>query len=222
LNHKRRKSACPLCGSGHVGFFLEVRSRKYFRCETCRLTHLDPRHRLAPLEELERYRTHRNDPSDEGYRQFLSRLAQPLLKRLPEGAKGLDYGCGPGPTLSVMFEEKGHTMDIYDPFFAPFESVFSKTYDFITCSETAEHFFHPGVEFRWLNRMLRPEGWLGVMTQMQEDDEAFGNWHYLRDPTHVCFYRWHTMEWIAREHGWKMESPAENVILFQKNLPLNR
>jgi hypothetical protein len=32
---------------------------------------------------------------------------------------GLDYGCGPGPTLSSMFREKGFKMADYDLFFKP-------------------------------------------------------------------------------------------------------
>ena len=55
-------------------------------------------------------------------------------------------------------------MDLYDPFFFPNEEIFSKTYDFITCTEAAEHFFNPNKEFDLLDKLLKKDGWLGVMT----------------------------------------------------------
>ena len=56
---------------------------------------------------------------------------------------GLDFGCGPGPALANMMQSDGYEMEIYDPFFFPNKDALSKKYDFITCTETAEHFFNP-------------------------------------------------------------------------------
>jgi len=52
----------------------------------------------------------KNSPDDPRYRAFLSRLFIPLNERIAPESCGLDFGSGPGPTLSVMFEEQGHTM----------------------------------------------------------------------------------------------------------------
>ncbi|MEX0601220.1 MAG: class I SAM-dependent methyltransferase, partial [Rhodothermales bacterium] len=134
---------------------------------------------------------------------------------LPAGAAGLDYGSGPGPTLSVMLEERGHPMAIYDPFFAPDERVFDRSYDFITCSETVEHFFRPREEFERLYGLLRPGGWLGVMTRFVTDRD-FETWWYVRDATHVCFYRTETMYWIEEQFDWTLHLPAPDVALFQR------
>lgn len=175
-----------------------------------------PGHRPNPEAERQHYGTHRNDPDDPGYRSFLDRLASPLTARLPAGARGLDYGSGPGPALAAMLEERGFATRIYDPFFAPDPEALEGRYHFITCTETAEHFFAPGAEFQRLDRLLHPGGWLGVMTEMLVDDAAFPKWRYARDPTHVCFYRPRTMEWIAARHGWMLEIPRPNVALFQK------
>lgn len=138
------------------------------------------------------------------------------MPRLPPGASGLDYGSGPGPTLSVMVEERGFSMDIYDPYFAPDSTVFARTYDFITCTGTAEHFYHPIREFRRFDNVLQGGGWLGVMTELLLSDDDFEGWGYHRDPTHVCFYRRETMEWIARRFGWCVTFPRKNVTLFRK------
>lgn len=162
------------------------------------------------------YDLHDNNPQDEGYRRFLSKLTGPLLERLAEGDRGLDFGCGPGPALAVMLREAGMDMALYDPFFYPETSVLKGQYEFITCTEVVEHLHRPAEMFRQLDTLLAPGGWLGVMTCFQTDDERFANWHYRRDPTHIVFYRRATMEWLARAHGWALEIPAKDVALFQK------
>lgn len=210
---------CPLCSRPGAERFAVAHSRTYFRCSECALTFLDPAQRADSSTERSRYETHENDPSDAGYRRFLDRLARPLADRLTPGASGLDFGCGPGPTLSVMLEERGFEMAIYDPFFVPDDSVFERSWDFITCTEVAEHLFRPGEELDRLDRVLRPSGWLGLMTQVLDDDGAFETWHYVRDHTHVCFYRPETLEWIARDRGWSLERPARTVALYRKPEP---
>jgi SAM-dependent methyltransferase len=115
-----------------------------------------------------------------------------------------------------MLEEQGFPMRIFDPFFAPDTEALDHDYDFITCTETAEHFFDPGREFRRLDRLLRPGGWLGVMTEVVDEDRSFQEWYYVRDPTHVAFYRRSTLEWIATSFGWSVEFPHRNVALFRK------
>lgn len=211
-------SRCPLCRSADVRRFAEVQGRVYLDCAECGLVHLAPVHRLSVDEELAHYGWHENDPGDPRYRAFLSRLADPLVARLRPRAEGLDYGAGPGPTLSVMLEEHGFRMNIYDPFFAPDSGPLERTYDFITCTETAEHFFAPGEELSRLDRMLRPAGWLAVMTETlrSERERSFATWRYARDPTHVCFYRPETMEWISGRFGWSLERPSPDVAMFLK------
>jgi hypothetical protein len=178
--------------------------------------YLSPEHRLTFEEEKRHYALHRNDPSDARYRDFLGRLAEPLAARLPAGVQGLDFGSGPGPTLPVMLEERGFHMSVYDPLFAPDADALCRTYDFITCTETAEHFVSPGLQFERLDRLLRPRGLLGVMTAMLSDAQPFETWHYVRDPTHVSFYRPRTMRWIALRHGWSAVFPRMDVVLFGK------
>jgi len=177
---------------------------------------LSPEQRLGAKEERERYLEHENNPSDPQYREFLSRLSSHLMPHLSPDAHGLDYGAGPGPTLSLMLEEQGFPVKIYDPFFAPDSSVLAQIYDFITCTETVEHFFDPANEFILLDAMLKPGGWLGIMTEMVVPDYQFETWWYHRDSTHVCFYQQETMAWIADKFGWAVIFPCRNVTLFRK------
>lgn len=177
---------------------------------------MDPANRPSQAEERARYETHRNDPADRAYREFLGRLALPLARRLRPGAHGLDYGSGPGPTLSLIMQELGFPTTNYDPFFAPDPQPLESTYDFITCSEAAEHFFNPGMEFARLDALLRRSGWFGLMTGIRDRETDFGSWWYTRDQTHVCFYRPQTLEWIAGHYGWLLERPEKDVALYFK------
>jgi cyclopropane fatty-acyl-phospholipid synthase-like methyltransferase len=177
---------------------------------------MDPARMPAPDVEHARYLLHQNDPADTGYRQFLSKLADPLLQRLEPRREGLDYGCGPGPVLAMMLREAGHKVTLFDPFFFPDPAPLLRTYDFITCTETIEHFHHPADEFSRLDGMLRPGGWLAIMTGFQTDDAGFADWDYRNDFTHVVFYRETTLRRIALMHGWSCEIPVRDVALMRK------
>ena len=207
--------ACPVCRAAAPRHFLSVDGQDYWRCETCEASFLDPRQRPGPKEERAHYFLHQNDPHDPGYRRFLSRLSQPLLARLAPASAGLDYGCGPGPALAEMMREAGHSVALYDPFFRPDPEPLARQYDFVTCTEVAEHFHRPAEEFDRLFSIVRPGGWLGVMTCFQTEDSAFAGWHYRRDPTHVVFYREATLRTIAAGRGWSCEVPAKDVALMQ-------
>jgi SAM-dependent methyltransferase len=207
-------TACPLCAGGCRSFHRS--DREFLRCGTCALTFVPASGHLPPGDERARYATHRNSPEDAGYRAFLDRLLAPLAARLPAGARGLDYGSGPGPTASVMMRERGFAMTDYDPFFAPDESALSASYDFLVCTEVAEHLRRPAEVFARLDALLRPGGTLGVLTGVLEDDAAFPSWWYRKDPTHIAFYRAETLVWIARRFGWTLERPSRDAALFLK------
>ncbi len=115
-----------------------------------------------------------------------------------------------------MLEEQGFPMRVYDPFFANDRDALGPAYDFITCTETAEHFADPAGEFERLDRMLKPGGWLAVMTEVYRGPWPFAEWRYARDPTHLCFYRPETMAWIAEKFGFRMMEPHPTVRLFKK------
>ena len=130
-------------------------------------------------------------------------------------SRGLDYGCGPRPALAAMLEEAGHAVALYDPFFQPEPAPLGQRYDFVTCTEAAEHFHRPAATFEQIMGLVRPGGWLALMTCFQTDDARFANWHYRRDPTHVVFYRETTLRHLAAAHGWSCTVPAKDVALMQ-------
>lgn len=207
---------CPLCAAAHCTHYHRDARRDYLLCPRCALIFVPPAFHLEPEEERAVYDQHQNSPEDAGYRRFLSRLFTPLVGELEPGARGLDFGSGPGPTLSVMFEEAGHPMAIYDPYYAPDTAVLRGQYDFITATEVVEHLAAPGRELARLVALLRPGGWLGLMTKRPTGHAAFGDWHYILDPTHIGFYSEATLSWFASAHGLAVRFPAADVALLQK------
>eukprot|EP01107_Rhizomastix_libera_P007396 TRINITY_DN2205_c0_g1_i2.p1 TRINITY_DN2205_c0_g1~~TRINITY_DN2205_c0_g1_i2.p1 ORF type:complete len:114 (-),score=12.08 TRINITY_DN2205_c0_g1_i2:96-437(-) len=106
----------------------------------------------------------------------------------------------------------------YDPYFFPNRDVLTRTYDFITLTEVAEHFYHPYEEFSFLGSLLSSGGILVVMTSFLPNTKGFdfADWYYRRDPTHVVFYTEKTMKDIAKRNNWTCSFPRKNVTLFQK------
>lgn len=207
---------CAVCRDGPTRFFLVAEGCRYSRCDLCEATLLDPRHWPDPATARACYLEHENEPDDPGYRRFLSKLCDPLLERLAPGSRVLDYGCGPGPALAAMLREAGHGVALYDPLFEPDEAPLRKTYDAVACTEVAEHFLAPAREFDRLAALLRPGGWLAVMTCFQTEDARFAGWHYRKDPTHVVFYREATLRRLAAQRGLSCEIPVKDVALMRR------
>ncbi len=207
---------CPLCFETEPRHYHCDRRREYLQCGRCDLVFVPSSYHLDRGAERAEYELHENDPADSGYRRFLSRLAEPLARHLPPGASGLDFGCGPGPALAAMLQEQGFSVSLYDPFFFPDRSVLDDSYDFITATEVVEHLHHPGAELDRLWAGLRPGGWLGVMTKLVRDPEAFAQWHYKNDMTHVCFFSAATWRWWAESRNAEWELIGSDVILLQR------
>jgi hypothetical protein len=209
---------CPLCHHQHTHLFYQDHRRSYLRCQACDLIFVSRGDLLTPGQEKARYDLHQNDPENEGYRQFLSQFIQPLIKRIgPPPQHGLDFGSGPGPVLAMMLAEKGYKMSLYDPYYAPEKGVLQHTYDFVTCTETIEHFNKPDQEWQLLLSLLKPGAWLGIMTQLVEDPQDFPTMHYITDMTHVSFFSRNTFQFLAERDALNIEIEAHKLIFLKVN-----
>ena len=208
---------CNLCRSDAASSFQTLDKKVYWACGVCGCKYIDKFHFVAREEEEQRYLEHNNDIKDKAYRLFLAKLSDPLKEKIPLGSHGLDFGCGTGPALADMLTQDGYEISLYDPFFYPDKNVLLKQYDFVTCTETAEHFHNPCKEFNRLDGLLKPGAWLGIMTSFLTSDDEFENWYYRRDPTHVTFYCEKTFQVIAAQRNWKCEIKSKDVVLLQKN-----
>jgi len=122
----------------------------------------------------------------------------------------LDYGCGPTRGIESIWGGPQLQVTSYDPIFFPLSGDgetrcwAENSYDVIVCCEAAEHFYNPASEFERVARLIdRNNGLIVVRTGWRSGSaEAFAQWGYPHDPTHVCFYSLQTMEWI-RSH-WQV------------------
>ncbi|MFA7256824.1 MAG: class I SAM-dependent methyltransferase [Kiritimatiellales bacterium] len=216
---------CPLCESTATEPFYRDRKREFFQCLECDLVFVPPQFQLSPEEEKARYDFHSHSLADSGYRNFLNRLFQPLVApkpceggleiKLSPGAHGLDFGCGREPTLSVLFEEAGFPCVNYDLHYFNDPLALETQYDFLTCSETIEHFRNPRAEFERLLSLVKPGGWIGIMTQLRDDAPPFEKWFYKDDATHLCFFSRKSFQWLEKRYGLKLEFHPDGVMLFQ-------
>jgi 2-polyprenyl-3-methyl-5-hydroxy-6-metoxy-1,4-benzoquinol methylase len=166
---------------------------------------MDASLRLNAKDEKARYELHNNDIHDPAYRKFLSPVSDFVSNTYSAAHIGLDYGCGPGPALAHVLGERGYRIHLFDPCFFPNSEVLKERYDFIICTETAEHFYSPAHEFQRLSELLKPGGRLLLMTLCYTEDIDFARWFYRRDETHVFIYRHRTLDYIAVRFGFTRE-----------------
>ena len=208
---------CIVCKNQEAVDFKNIKQKRYWKCSYCEAIFLDKEFYLSSNDEYKHYLTHNNDVNDPRYKQFLSNLMLPLIDRIKLNSIGLDYGCGPGPALSLMLQEKGYQMFNYDPFFHFKKRNLLKKYDFICCTETVEHFHNPFGEFTRFNELLNNNGTIGIMTNFHSEQDIFENWYYIKDPTHVVFYNKKTFQIIAKIFDWDSEFLGNNLVFLKKN-----
>ncbi len=177
---------------------------------------LDPSSHVTASEELAQYSLHQNNPQDVNYRKFLAPAKAAVVKNLAALSKGIDFGCGPGPTLSVMLEEAGFKVQKFDKYFYPDPSVLGEIYDFVTCTEVIEHVHDLEAFIQQLLVLLRPGGLLVLMTRILQEDIEFKSWHYRIDPTHISFLRPRTVEVMCERYGLTLLELTGQLIVLRK------
>lgn len=205
---------CPLCHHAELDIFHQDKHRDYLQCGCCQLVFVPQPFHLSPEQEKTVYDQHQNNPEDMGYQGFLSRCVDPLLAKVTPEQEGLDFGCGPGPTISHMCEKVGIKVSNYDLYYFNSPELLERQYDFITMTEVIEHVYQADELLSTLSGLLKQSGILAVMTKRVQDKQAFAGWHYKNDMTHILFYSVTTFEWIAKHFNWRLEVIGKDVVFF--------
>lgn len=214
--------SCPLCEGRQFSLFHQDNTKRsqrpYYRCVQCHLVFVPQMFYLSPEAEKAEYDKHNNDTVDEGYRRFLNRLWSQLKPCLVSGGKVLEFGCGPGPLLSQMIQEDGFEVSLYDHFYYPDKGVLTNTlYDGVTSTEVIEHLHNPKQVFElWLS-LIKPKGYIGIMTKLVSNQDAFTRWHYKNDLTHVCFFSRECFQWLAHHYNLTVNFHGNDVMIFQRH-----
>ncbi len=211
---------CIICGSTTWSFHHTIFDVDYHVCDHCEFIFKNPGDLILPDHEFEIYESHENSIEDSRYVAYFKRFLDAAVFPFENGErKGLDFGSGPSPVLSMILErDYGYEMDIYDLFYAPEKVYEGKTYDLITSTEVIEHLADPLVHFQTMKEAMKDNGILSIMTQFHKHDvEHFRTWHYMRDRSHISFYRRKTFMKIAEIVGLEMiYCDDKNYVTFRK------
>ena len=204
---------CLLCHNDSNDFEADT-----FLCPVCKLVFKNPDIFLSAEEDVTRYSHHNNVSTDQGYLDFLGKLVNPLKEFLPKKFTALDFGCGPGPTLSGLLEHLGGVVENYDPIFFPDgHLLIPDSYDVVTSTEVVEHFKTPGFDWELLVGLVKDGGLLGIMTQIYSPDIDYKKWWYKNDPTHIVFYQKETFDFIAEKYNLEiLYCDNKSITIFKK------
>ena len=204
---------CLLCTNDSNLFEIDT-----FLCTECGLVFKNPEKFNCVEKDIKRYSTHNNNNSDQGYLDFLGKFVTPLEKFLLKNFTALDFGCGPGPTLSLLLEKVGGLTLNYDPLFYPDTNLLiPEAYDVVTSTEVVEHFKTPKQDWETLINLVKVDGIVAIMTLFYTPEIDYKKWWYKNDHTHIVFYQQKTFEYIARK--FKLEilyNDNKSIIFFKK------
>jgi len=196
---------CPICSSQTASFVDPKPSMVYHACPECDYTFKSPEYHSDLSTQKARYDLHENDPEDPGYRVYFQRFLDFVLPRVPSGGRALDFGCGASDLLASMLAQAGYTADRYDPIYHPDSAYASQSYDLIVSTEVFEHLHDPLAILRHLRDRLTPGGHLALQTQfLPETREAFLDWYYRLDPTHIGFFTPRTFAVMGERLGLRV------------------
>lgn len=214
----QKTMGCPLCAARAAALPRQPDTGgSYYHCGMCDTIALCRQQAPSAQQERKRYLEHDNSHANEGYvRMFEDFIRRAVLPFCDDG-KALDFGCGPGPVLGDLLSRSGFDTDLYDPFFFPGCEHRSRSYDLITSTEVFEHLASPADVLDQLCGVLRPGGFLALMTHLHPGVHHFADWWYHRDPTHVTFYSRDTVDWIS--DNWPLDlvfSDGEKLITYRR------
>ncbi len=198
---------CKLCGSKNMITYVHPKFDMLFHeCLDCEVIYKDDRHKMSSIEEKKVYDHHENSMDNEGYVNYLMNFVDSAIIPFIKEGNVLDFGSGPNPVLKeILITKYNFKVSIYDYFYMDNKDVFLNHYDLITSTEVFEHLFDPINSIKQFYKMLYPGGIVSIMTLFHpKEREAFYNWFYIRDPSHVTFYTPKTFEVIAKYNGFKV------------------
>ena len=212
-------NSCKICSNATTSIEDKKKSLYYYRCLSCGFVSLDDTQRVDETREKKQYDQHNNSLENEGYvamfEEFIDLSIAPYIKNIQTA---LDFGSGPTPVFSELLKRRGLEVDIYDLFYAPKKVYETKSYDLITSTEVFEHLSKPLEVLELLTKHLNLQGYIVLMTKFPpKEDDAFLNWWYRRDPTHISFFTPKSFEIMAEKVGLKLlKTINSNIAVFQK------
>ena len=178
-----------------------------YQCPVCEF--VKKKNILSSCLEKARYDQH---VCDSGYLKYMNNVYDKIKAYLNDGIS-LDYGCGQIHALSDILVSNNRMCDYYDLYY--FNKLENKLYDNIILIEVLEHIFEPLDELIKIKSMLNKNGRIIVMTGFVPKD--FSNWWYLRDSTHVSFFKESSIKKLADLLDMDLDIYQDENIFVLKN-----
>lgn len=189
---------CKICGHETKPWTHPKTKALFHVCQFCDFISKDKALYVSLDAEKKKYDEHQNEESNIGYVNYLYNFYETAIKPYVLKGKVLDFGSGPNPVFQSILQKEGYEVVIYDYFYAPDLQYLNQTYDLISTIEVVEHLQDPLPIFNQFKSLLKPGGYLSIMTLFHSNDMIrFKDWFYIRDVTHVSFYTSKTIKKIA-------------------------
>jgi len=189
--------------------------KAFLCCKICNLVFSETRFVPSLKEQKKRYIQPNNGVQYTVYLNSLNLVIEQTTPLLSKEMTGLDFDCGPTPVIGTLLEKQGINCINYDPIY--FNEIPEGQYDFIFANECFEHFFFPAKEIRKIKDLLKPNGYLIVITEKWNSSTVFTKWPFAKDSMHVSFYHSDSFQYIAAKYGFTAcPSKNQKVFIFQK------
>lgn len=214
LNKTMNNSICPLCKSNKTSIFSKDKKREYNKCKICTTIFVIPSYYMSEEDEIKRYSKHTNSINDDNYIKFLSRITDPIKKRVEKNDIGLDFGCGPGPILKCILKE--YQILEFDPYFKNDINIYSKKWNYVISTEVIEHLKNPYKVIEKIWNTITNNGYLFLMTQLYNNEIEFKSWYYKGDPTHIVFFTKDSFKWLGNKLDAEVKFIDKDIIILKK------
>ena len=181
--------------------------RRYRWCLSCDLVSVHPDDIVSQASEAARYLEHDNGFHQSGYVEMLTRLLdRTVVPRIPLGGSLLDYGCGYAPVLVELARRRGYDAAGWDPYFLSNPKALARRYHALIACEVVEHAAQPVALFEQVVSLLQPNGVFAVRSSLHPARwDAFLDFWYTWDRTHVSFYSERTVRYCADRFGFTVD-----------------
>lgn len=206
---------CPLCYTQANHFFQDKR-RNLYHCEHCLLIFADPNSYLLPHIAQIRYQQNRHKRK-KSFQAFITSAIDEVAALSQAPISVLSFGrVMSNKKLLNQIKKQGHKLTQYEPYNTASHTLSSSQYDLICCYRVLEHFHKPRVETQRLATLMKPGGWLAICSPLLTQVDNFSQWHHKNNVTHVSFYQIETIEFLAKQLGFKLLLATNDLILMQK------
>lgn len=209
---------CKVCKSDLITFEDTKFGITYYQCKSCNFIFKGENYIPTPDDEVREYKLHDNTIENKGYVKMFNNFIDEAIDPFIKSGLTLDYGCGTGPVLSHLLKDKGFETKTYDKYFSHSSNYNEYKYDLITSTEVFEHFKNPLEDIKKITDLLKENGYLAVMTHLQEkSSEEFLKWYYRLEGSHISFYSYKTFVEVAKIFNLEIVYfNDKNIIVFKK------